>query len=856
LSGWRGFCAPLLAAAILVSVPLHLIDVDDSSAALGDCGQPATDGEKPAASDCLFILRFAISAALCIPECICDPNGSGDGTASDALVCLKHAVGENVELLCPCDTTTTTIGQTTCKLDESGDAPVCAGGCPEELDCLIEEGLIICTCTRPCALDELFGCGGGCESPEQVCRLVQEGQCTCVSDTDSCRDLSAELGLVTGVCGGLCTNPSDECRYDGTKPEGPCLCLPRERAPDDEPVPPCGLDESQVPAVCNGFCPTPGQVCQGDADDGCTCATPASPCDFIEGAGAPLCGGNCTEPQTCVLVQASGGIGEDECRCAEPAEAGGSDPVRACGRTSTGSCSGNCSDPRVECRADPSTNTCACIPAPPIDDPLSPCSEGPDQTCAGSCPEPGQICGPTAEDGCACTTPSFACGLLDLPEGAVCAGMCAADTACVMSFDGTCSCGDPCFGNEVSGCLAGFCSRSNDACLPVPSGGDCDCLPVRRGPCTLDGTQSPPVCLGQCPNGQVCVDTGADDVACTCQPIEDTCGLRDDGVCGGPCPRIDDECRANLAKDCSCVTPIEFCQDTGAGDLVVCGGACPNPNDVCAQQPGSTSGDPCACFPPPPSTEPKSTTTTTTTTTMPGAGCVLNTSESPPVCAGDCPGSQLCRAQLDGQCACTATSNICRSVETSSGPLCTGVCPSPNDRCGRLEPEAPCTCIRFEEPCTTLEDQGALFCAGDCPPGEACFAPFRGDCACFPERVACQPVPDPGVCGGGCPSPDQACFIPAGATSCACAEPPPCGIDETKSPPACLGFCDVPNTICLANAKGDCSCQPFDAFCRPIDGVCGGTCGSPGKVCGPVTIDGTPGCQCNVLDESGLVAPP
>jgi hypothetical protein len=59
----------------------------------------------------LFILRTAVGAATCAPSCVCDVNGDSSETATDALVCLKKAVGQAVELNCPCGagTTTTTI---------------------------------------------------------------------------------------------------------------------------------------------------------------------------------------------------------------------------------------------------------------------------------------------------------------------------------------------------------------------------------------------------------------------------------------------------------------------------------------------------------------------------------------------------------------------------------------------------------------------------------------------------------------------------------------------------------------------------------------------------------------------------
>jgi uncharacterized repeat protein (TIGR01451 family) len=73
-------------------------------AALGDCGQPVSSGNNPTASDCLFILRSAVGAATCAPACICDTNGVGGTTATDALVCLAKAVGQPVNLNCPCVT--------------------------------------------------------------------------------------------------------------------------------------------------------------------------------------------------------------------------------------------------------------------------------------------------------------------------------------------------------------------------------------------------------------------------------------------------------------------------------------------------------------------------------------------------------------------------------------------------------------------------------------------------------------------------------------------------------------------------------------------------------------------------------
>ena len=74
-----------------------------SIAAHLDCGQPFTNGTKPVASDCLFILRASIGNETCTPECICDTDGNSSTSASDALRCLLVAVSNpNGTLACDC----------------------------------------------------------------------------------------------------------------------------------------------------------------------------------------------------------------------------------------------------------------------------------------------------------------------------------------------------------------------------------------------------------------------------------------------------------------------------------------------------------------------------------------------------------------------------------------------------------------------------------------------------------------------------------------------------------------------------------------------------------------------------------
>ncbi len=86
----------LLIAVILFHQPIAL------QAAQGDCAQPVSTGSQNTASDCLFILRAAVGSIVCSPACICAPKGSLPATATDALLCLKKAVGQPVALNCPC----------------------------------------------------------------------------------------------------------------------------------------------------------------------------------------------------------------------------------------------------------------------------------------------------------------------------------------------------------------------------------------------------------------------------------------------------------------------------------------------------------------------------------------------------------------------------------------------------------------------------------------------------------------------------------------------------------------------------------------------------------------------------------
>ena len=93
----RNLTVPILALVLFLACS------QPAFAAKGSCGQPASNGATPLASDCLYMLRAALGVGSCNPTCICDLNASGGNpTASDALSCLKTSLGVPGLLDCPC----------------------------------------------------------------------------------------------------------------------------------------------------------------------------------------------------------------------------------------------------------------------------------------------------------------------------------------------------------------------------------------------------------------------------------------------------------------------------------------------------------------------------------------------------------------------------------------------------------------------------------------------------------------------------------------------------------------------------------------------------------------------------------
>ncbi|HEY2776087.1 MAG TPA: hypothetical protein VGK20_18750 [Candidatus Binatia bacterium] len=95
--------AAVLAGGLMLFAP-QVAQV--AQAAKGDCGQPSSSGASPVSSDALTILKSSVGQPTACDDspskCDCDVNNSNTVTASDALLDLKKAVGQDVTLTCSC----------------------------------------------------------------------------------------------------------------------------------------------------------------------------------------------------------------------------------------------------------------------------------------------------------------------------------------------------------------------------------------------------------------------------------------------------------------------------------------------------------------------------------------------------------------------------------------------------------------------------------------------------------------------------------------------------------------------------------------------------------------------------------
>jgi hypothetical protein len=129
---FRDSRSKVLACLGITAVSYLLTATSISSADIGDCDQPVTEGASPTAVDCMFILKAAAGVTTCSPECICDPTGDETITVSDALSCLMQSIDMPVALVCcgATTSTTTTLGECAAFGEACGEGlPCCHYSC-------------------------------------------------------------------------------------------------------------------------------------------------------------------------------------------------------------------------------------------------------------------------------------------------------------------------------------------------------------------------------------------------------------------------------------------------------------------------------------------------------------------------------------------------------------------------------------------------------------------------------------------------------------------------------------------------------------------------------------------------------
>jgi hypothetical protein len=160
LSPKRSFEAALSGAALAAILAAAMFVAPASLAANGDCAQPVSNGSAPTAVDCAYVLKSAVGALTC-DLCICDVNGNGSKNTTDALVCLKKAVGQSIGLQCPpCDgVTTTTVktgpGESTTSTSTTSTTTTIPVNCSSNGDCSGLPAEFRCNpnlgqCEKPC----------------------------------------------------------------------------------------------------------------------------------------------------------------------------------------------------------------------------------------------------------------------------------------------------------------------------------------------------------------------------------------------------------------------------------------------------------------------------------------------------------------------------------------------------------------------------------------------------------------------------------------------------------------------------------------------------------------------------------
>jgi len=412
-----------------------------------------------------------------------------------------------------------------------------------------------------------------------------------------------------------------------------------------------------------------------------------------------------------------------------------------------------------------------------------------------------------------------------------------------------CDCDDPptCGPNAAQDACEGTCPDPNDICAAQcvefdPATGTtrvtaCDC--DGQDQCHVEyGAGITPFCSGDCPPGQICVesrtvdpDTGIETICCDCvdNPI---CEPADDGLSCKPttCPDPSQKCVPQV---------IVFDPFTGLFRVTQC--ECQNEKechvDVDLSQPNL-----------------------------------------PIVCVGDCPSGETCEqftsvtaaGEVQVRCDCVPVQEECRPNDARTDCIQT-VCPDPAEVCrpvsvtwipGTVPFVNECDCVKPDEECHVEFDSAGPFCVGICPPGETCeLFGFDTDsdgiddlwrCDCVPVELECGPDPTEQWCNPvTCPNANEVC-VPIvididpfnnqiRVKECECLPAEACHVtyDPASLQPFCEGTCPTGETCELfgLDINGDGVNDRFACDCVPDSGECAPT--ADGQACQQTTCPDT-----------------
>lgn len=499
--------------------------------------------------------------------------------------------------------------------DAATSEPFCTGACPPGRICKLfgddinGDGLndrFRCDCVEDevdCRPNQARdGCEPfNCPDPNQTCEPtltavdILTGQeivlaCDCVTvDPPECRWENVGGAF---ACVGLCPDGTD-CQVTTTADGAlDCGC-----DPTTEDCEPDRINRTQCTDV---VCPNPLEKCRPTAigidSDGnlvvkeCECIPAGERCHVeFDAAGAPFCVGICPPGEVCELIGAD-------------LNADGIDDIFRC----------ECLPPATEC--EPDDSGLDCIPT--------------------ICPDPTEVCeprvvswlpgAPPVVDECECVNDAECHVEIDPDIGSpFCVGICPDGTDCRLfsaddDNDGIaerwwCDCvpvqGQCSPTDDGQACQPTVCPDPNEICLPrVVSVGadgtlkveDCDCVNPELE-CHIElGPANDPICVGQCPDGQVCellgLDTNGDGIrdrfTCDCVDEGPVCEPNPEGtectnvICPLPnqrCVPTTLTCDPNFSDcritECEC-QDVEACRPVlnppGVSPPYFCEGACPD----------------------------------------------------------------------------------------------------------------------------------------------------------------------------------------------------------------------------------------------------------------------------------------